>query len=52
MPFAPETKSIIETIIGTATTPLMTAVQNSILMGSILVVLRPAPTSVAAATIP
>jgi hypothetical protein len=37
---------------GTATTPLMTAVQNSMAMGSMRVAAGAAPPSVAAPTIP
>src|SRR6185312_11051374 len=44
--------SMISTISGTATTPLITALQNSILMGSIGVKLNAMPPSVAAAIAP
>ena len=47
----PETVSIIATMIGTETTPLSTAAQNSMAIGSMEVVASAAPPSVAAPTI-
>ena len=44
--------SIMVTITGTATMPLMTALQNSALIGSIAVKFSPAPTTVATAIVP
>jgi cell division protein ZapE len=46
-----DTTSMVAIMIGTATTPLITAVQNSIAMGSILVASSAEPPKVAAATI-
>src|SRR5258705_12183323 len=51
-PRALEMISIMASMIGTATTPFMTAVQNSILIGSMFVALIAAPARVAAATMP
>src|ERR1051326_7740202 len=47
----PDTTNIIAPMIGTATMPLMTAAQNNMRIGSILVVASAAPPSVAAPTI-
>src|SRR5262249_9057277 len=51
MPFPHEIIAIIAIMIGTATTPLITAVQNNMAIGSMLVVTSDAPPSVAAPTI-
>ena len=50
MAVRPEITSIVAIMIGTATTPLMTAVQNSIAIGSMLVAASAPPPSVAAPT--
>ena len=47
-----ETITIIAAIIGTATILLMTAVQNSMAIGSTSVAIKAAPAIVAAATMP
>ena len=47
-----EAKSMIRIMIGTAVTPLITALQNNALIGSSAVKLRIAPTNVAAAIVP
>ena len=51
MIFGRVASSIIIAITGTATTPLMTALQNSALIGSIGVKLRAAPMTVAMAMV-
>ena len=52
MIFASLAMNIIITITGTATTPLITAVQNSALIGSMGVKFKASPSSVAAAITP
>ena len=52
MTFSRDAISMIITMIGTAATPLITALQNSALMGSSGVKLRAAPTRVASAITP
>ena len=52
MTFEREPSSMIITMIGTAVTPLMTALQNNALMGSSGVKFSAAPTRVATAIVP
>jgi hypothetical protein len=52
MTFVREAISMIMTMIGTAATPLMTALQNKAFIGSSGVKLRHAPIKVASAIVP